>query len=106
MNIIYTKSLNSSLKKLKRHQKEYNNFLKVVSIIENTRDFDELIHLPQVNMYGFERLKHDMNEYYSFNLCKKGGTIRLIVKPSSNNSIEIYLVLLVMNIMMILIQKG
>lgn len=92
MNIIYTKSFDNSLKKLKKHKKEYDNFLKIVSIIENTRDFNELIHLPQVKMYGFERLKHDMNEYYSFNLNKKGGTIRLIVKPCINNTIEIYMI--------------
>ena len=84
MRIIHTKSFDSSLKRLKKHQLEYNNLNKIINIIENSDDFNQLIKLPQVVMYGFERLKHDKNDYYSFNPRKKGETIRLIVKPKED----------------------
>lgn len=89
LNIIHSKTFDSSLKK---HKLEYNNLLKILSIIENTDNFKELTLLPQVKMYGFERLKHQNNSYYSFNLRKSGGTIRLIVKPNDNNEIELFLI--------------
>lgn len=65
---------------------------KILDIIENTNSFQELIHLPQVQMYDFERLKHDKSDYYSFNPKKRGGLIRLIVKPYDDNEIELYLI--------------
>ena len=43
-------------------------------------------------MYGFERLKYDKSDYYSFNPRKKGGIIRLIVKPNSDNTVELFLI--------------
>lgn len=92
MIIIHTKTFDETLKILKRHILEHKNLLKILSIIENAKDFQESIHLPQVEMYGFERLKHDKNDYYSFNPKKKGGTIRLIVKPNIDNTIEIFLI--------------
>ena len=33
-----------------------------------------------------------MSNYYSYNLCKNKGKIRLIVKPNDDNSIELYLI--------------
>lgn len=45
-------------------------------------------------MYGFERLKHDKSDYYSFNPKKNGGRIRLIVKPKDNNTVELFLILI------------
>ena len=48
-------------------------------------------------MYGFERLKHDKNTFYSFNLSKTGGKIRLIVKPVDDDSIELFLILISYN---------
>lgn len=92
MNIIYTKSYDNSIKKLKKHKNEYDNLLKIEKILRNAKDFKELCNLPIVKMYHFERLKHELNEFYSFNLCKNGGKIRLIVKPSDDNSIEIFLI--------------
>lgn len=93
MNIIHTKSFDSSLKKLKRHHVEYENIFKILDIIENADNFCELCLLPQVSMYSFERLKHDKSDYYSFNPKKKGGRIRLIVKPNDNNTVELFLIL-------------
>ena len=46
MNIIYTKGFEQSLRKLKKHVIEYHNYLKILSMIENVHNFNELIHLP------------------------------------------------------------
>ena len=94
MDIIHTKSFDSSFKKLKRHPIEYTNLFKILDIIENVDDFNQLCNLPQVFIYGFERLKHDKSDYYSFNLKKNGGRIRLIIKPHDNNTIELFLILI------------
>lgn len=37
-------------------------------------------------MYGFERLKYFNGEFYSFNLGKKGGVIRLIFRIDKENN--------------------
>ena len=92
MNIIHSKTFDSNLKKIKKHKIEYNNLLKILNIIENTDNFKELTLLPQIKMYGFERLKYQYNDYYSFNLRKTGGKIRLIVKPNDENEIELFLI--------------
>ena len=97
MNIIHTKSIDNTLKKLKSHHKEYNNLFKILDIIENAKDFNVLINLPQCKIFNFERLKYDKNEYYSFNLSKNRGVIRLIVKPLNTNSVEIYLIMISYN---------
>ena len=81
MNIIHTKNFDSAFKKIKKHRLEYNNLLKILDMIENIDTFDELLILPQAKMYGLERMKYDKNIFYSFNPHKKGGVIRLIVKP-------------------------
>lgn len=94
MDIIHTKSFDSSLKKLKRHRVEYTNLFKILDIIENVDDFNQLCHLPQASMYGFERLKHDQSDYYSFNPKKSGGRIRLIVRPYDNNTAELILIII------------
>lgn len=41
-------------------------------------------------MYRFERLKYEYNDYYSFNLSKTGGLIRLIIKLNEDkNAVEL-----------------
>ncbi len=92
MNIKYTKSYDNSIKKIKRHKYEYDNLEKIIKIIRDTRDFKELCSLPIVKKYHFERLKYDLNEFYSFNLCKSGGKIRPIIKPNDDNCVELFLV--------------
>ena len=67
LNIIHSKTFDSNLKKIKKHKIEYNNLLKILNIIENTDNFKELTLLPQIKMYGFEGLKYQYNDYYSFN---------------------------------------
>ena len=92
MIILHTKNFDKSYKKIKKYNKEYQNLLKIIEMIENSKTFTDLCLLPQVKMYGFERLKHELNDYYSFILNKSGGVIRLIVKPVADNLVEIYLV--------------
>ena len=60
-----------------------NYFYNVILFYQN--------YLHILHKYHFERLKYDKNDFYSFNLCKNGGKIRLIVKPNENNIIELYL---------------
>ncbi len=97
MDIKHTKNFDNTLKKLKSHHKEYNNFLNILDIIEHARDFKVLTNLPQCKMFNFERLKYDKSEYYSFNLSKSRGVIRLIVKPVDDNSVELYLIMISYN---------
>lgn len=92
MKIIYTKSYDSQLKKLKKHKIEYENLKRIIDAIESTNIFKDLSKTPVAILYKFERLKHQNNGFYSFNLCKNGGKIRLIVKPNENNEVEIYIV--------------
>ena len=60
-------------KKLKNRHKELIEFEKVIRHIRNCKTFQELSKL-----YKFELLKEDLTGYYSFNLCKNSGKIRLI----------------------------
>lgn len=90
MIIKYSKNYDKNLKKLKKHTKEYDNLLNIIKIIERVDNFDMLKKLPIVQIYHFERLKYQNNQFYSFNLSKHGGSIRLIVKPSDDRII-IYL---------------
>lgn len=88
MNIIYTKSYDSSKKSLKNHYEEQKVLEYILDYIRNKDNFSEIVNDPISKMYGFERLKHQYNDYYAFKLSK---LIRLIVKPNDND-IELYLV--------------
>ncbi len=92
MKIINTKSYDNTVKKLNRHIKEKDNLRIIGELIENNENFESLVSNPISAMYGFERLKHSNNCFYSFNLCKNGGKIRLIVYPNDNDTSYIYLV--------------
>lgn len=84
LNIIYTKSYDQTKKKLKKYVNESNNLNRIIDLIEVHSNFDMLIHNPLIKMYHFERLKYEHNDYYSFNLSKTGGLIRLIIKPNED----------------------
>ena len=92
MNLLYTKSFDNTLKKIKSHQKELSNLKTIKSILESSTDFNELKNNPLIKLYGFEQLKYQLNEFYSFNPGKNGGVIRLIIKPDEYNPRNIYLV--------------
>lgn len=88
MNIIYTKSYDKSFKNLKSHHKENEILNYIIDYIKHKNNFSEIFNDPLSRMYGFERLKYQYNEFYSFKLSK---TIRLIVKPK-DNAVELYLI--------------
>ena len=74
-------------KKLKKNKKEYEMYNKIIDHIKMCRNFDELRFSPISLMYGFEPLKYECNGYYSFNLSKKGGVIRLIVSIGEDDTV-------------------
>lgn len=71
-------------KKLKRYAKEKEVYNNVINHIKLCRNFDELQYSPISLMYGFEQLKYQCNEYYSFNLNKNKGVIRLIISKNED----------------------
>lgn len=89
MNLKYTKSYDNTVKKLKKFTAQKETLNIILDIINNSTDFDELKNNPIVRMYRFERLKYELNEFYSFSLEKSGGVIRLIVRPVNNNLLEL-----------------
>lgn len=90
MNIIYTKSFDNTYKNLKKYHKEKSNLSDIKELIEEVDTFKGLVSNPFAKMYGFEALKYEKNGYYSFNLSKNGGVIRLIVQPSIDNNSLIF----------------
>lgn len=65
-------------KNIKKHYLEREMLEKIKNHIKQSKNFFELMTNPISKMYGYEALKYELNEYYSFNLCKNGGKIRLI----------------------------
>lgn len=78
MKIEYGKLYRNRLKNIKRHYEEENTLYMIKNHIKRCVSFSELKNNPISIMYGYEQLKYELNNYYSFNLCKKGGKIRLI----------------------------
>ena len=76
-------------KKLKRHYKEKEMLEKIILLIKESSSYDELVVNPFSKMYGFEILRYDMSGYYSFNLCKNGGMIRLICRIEKEKNLVI-----------------
>ena len=88
LKIIYTKSYDSTYKDLKKHQHEKDILEKVLKYIARVESFSYMICDPLAQVYHFERLKYELNEFYSFRLSK---VYRLIVRPRDND-IEVELV--------------
>lgn len=78
MKIIHGELYKNSKKSLKKHYNEQDTLDMIINHIKQCIDFNELKNNPISIMYGYEQLKHKLNNYHSFNLCKKGGKIRLI----------------------------
>lgn len=89
MKIIYTKSYDNTFKNLKKYPKEKMQLQEIVDLIENSTDFCELQNNPIASLYDFERLKHNLNEFYSFRLNDK--ETRLIILPLEENVIFVYI---------------
>lgn len=90
MDIKYTKSFDTTKKKLKRYPLCLDFLNKITELIEMSTSFEELKKNPISKMYGFERLKHELNDFYSFNLEKSGGTKRLLIMYLSENNEIVY----------------
>lgn len=75
---------NTEEKKLKKYKREQVILDKIIEHIKICKDFNELQYSPISRMYGFEPLKHQLGGYYSFNLSKNGGVIRLIVSENED----------------------
>ena len=88
LKIIHTKSYDNSVKKLKKYYEEKEELECIIKYLVKKNKFTDVINDPIAKIYGFERLKHNYNEYYSFRLSK---LIRLIVRPIEND-IELYLI--------------
>ena len=83
MIINYGEMYKNSSKKLKKRHKESETLEMIINHIRQCTDFSELNIHPISLMYEFEPLKYEMNGYYSFNVNKKGGKIRLILSFDS-----------------------
>ncbi|NLL02166.1 MAG: hypothetical protein GX265_04015 [Mollicutes bacterium] len=59
-------------KQLKRYQPEKQRLEMILNHIRQCNTFEDLKHHTISTMYGFEQLKYDMNDCYSFRLSKKG----------------------------------
>lgn len=81
MNLIYTKSFDSSSKKLKKHHEAKKKLKEILEVITSFDSFEKMKNDPILQLYDFERLKHQFSDFYSFKLS---GVIRLIVRPTSS----------------------
>ncbi len=77
------------IKKIKKHYKEQEKLDKIINHIKMCDTMEILENHSISKIYEFEPLKHELNGYYSFNLCKKGGVIRLIFTVDRVNNIVI-----------------
>lgn len=91
MNIIYTKSYDKTYKELKKYPKEKANLEEILELIRISENFNQLISNPFTKMYQLERLKYNLNKFYSLNPSKSGGKIRLIIRPVENE-VEVELI--------------
>lgn len=74
-------------KKLKKHYNEQQMLEKILVHLKQCSSYEDILYNPISRMYGFESLKHGMSGYYSFNLCKNGGVIRLICSINKEEKI-------------------
>ncbi len=91
MKIIRNNDFDKQLKKLNKYPKEHNNFNKIINHIKLCNSYIDLLYNPLSHMYGFSQKKHELSNYYSFNLEKNGGVIRLLLEIDVDNNI-VYLI--------------
>lgn len=65
-------------KKLKKRAEVSEIYDKIIEHIKQCDDMVDLRTHPISWMYNFEAMRGDLSGYYSFNLCKNGGSVRLI----------------------------
>ena len=88
MRIIYTKDYEKKYKELKKYKKEKELLDKIITYLNKMDSFTMILNDPVSKIYSLERLKYNLNEFYSFRLSK---IFRLIIRPLEND-IEIELV--------------
>lgn len=74
-------------KRLKKYPCEQEIYEKIIRHIKQVKSYDELERHVISKLYGFEALKYELSGYYSFNLNKNSGKIRLIVSIDKENGI-------------------
>ena len=89
MIIEHGEKFQNSLKKIKKKHSELLMYEKVKNHMKRCNDFLEFSRSPISIMYGFEPLKYELNGYYSCNLNKNGGTVRLIFSTDGNKLITL-----------------
>ncbi len=78
MKILKDEGYKNQEKKLKKFPKEQEIYERIINHIKQCNTITDLENHSFSRMYGYEALKGDLNGYYSFNLCKNRGKIRLI----------------------------
>ena len=78
MNIDYGLHYKKSEKNIKKKYEQKRTLDMIKNHLKECSNFDELLTHPISIMYGIEALKYELSSYYSFNLCKNKGTVRLI----------------------------
>ena len=86
MNIDYGEHYKKSEKSIKKKYEEQRTLDMIKTHIKQCKSFTELEIHPFSIMYGFEPLKYELAGYYSFNLCKNRGTVRLIFSVSESSN--------------------
>ena len=86
MNIDYGEHYKKSEKNIKKKYSEQRTLEMIKTHIKQCNNFPELEKHPISIIYGFEPLKYELAGYYSFNLCKNGGTVRLIVSINESSN--------------------
>lgn len=89
MKIEYGEKFEKSLKKLKKRHSDLQMYEKIINHMKRCNDFNEFSKSPISLIYGFEALKYELNGFFSCNLNKNGGTIRLIFSSNQTNLITL-----------------
>lgn len=89
MIIEYGDKYKNGLKRIRNKHKEKDTLELIVNHIKLCNDFQCLCTHPVSLMYGFEPLKYELNGYYSFNLNKSSGVVRLIVSTDKNETLRL-----------------
>ena len=88
MTILRTERYKRDLKKLeKKYTKEFETNGKIENHIKVCKDIEDLKINVISRMYNFEKLKGNNSKYWSFNLCKNRGTIRLMCTINEEKNI-------------------
>lgn len=89
MKIIFNSSYKNTLRSLKKRYQEKDILDKVIKHIINSSDRHELQSNPISYLYGFEPLKYDLKNQYSFNLNKNRGRVRVIFQFVDDYTVEL-----------------